>query len=133
MNSVQLIGRLCSDPYMADSATTSVAKMTLAVDRPPTKDGEKQADFPRVIAFGKTAEMVSRYLTKGRKIAVSGRIQTGSYEKNGQTIYTCDVVADRIEFLDSTKEAKAEKAEAKEPEQQMSMEEGMFLDPDIPF
>lgn len=133
MNSVQLIGRLCSDPYMTDSATTSVAKMTLAVDRPPTKDGEKQADFPRVIAFGKTAEMVSRYLTKGRKIAVTGRIQTGSYAKAGQTIYTCDVVADRIEFLDSTRKAEqTEKAETQEPAQ-MSMEEGMFLDPDIPF
>lgn len=128
MNSVQLIGRLCSDPYMADSATTSVAKMTLAVDRPQTKDGEKQADFPRVITFGKTAEMVSKYLAKGRKVAVTGRIQTGSYEKNGVTIYTCDVIADRVEFLDSAKGQGQEKAG-----EQMEMIPELTDDSDIPF
>lgn len=128
MNAVQLIGRLCSDPYVADSATTSVAKMTLAVDRPPTKDGEKQADFPRVITFGKTAEMVSKYLTKGRKVAVTGRIQTGSYEKNGVTIYTCDVIADRVEFLDSAKGQGQEKAG-----EQMEMIPELTDDSDIPF
>ena len=128
MNAVQLIGRLCSDPYVADSATTSVAKMTLAVDRPPTKDGEKQADFPRVITFGKTAEMVSKYLTKGRKVAVTGRIQTGSYEKNGVTLYTCDVIADRVEFLDSAKGQGQEKAG-----EQMEMIPELTDDSDIPF
>ena len=127
MNSVQLIGRLTSDPYVAENAQTMVAKMTLAVDRPPTKDGEK-ADFPRVIAFGKTAEMVSKYLTKGRKIAVSGKIQTGSYEKNGVTIYTCDVIADRVEFLDSAKSQGQEKVG-----EQMEMDPVFVNDQDIPF
>lgn len=126
MNSVQLIGRLTSDPYVAENAQRMVAKMTIAVDKAPTKDGEK-ADFPRVVAFGKTAEMASKYLTKGRRIAVVGHIQTGSYEKNGVTIYTCDVVADRIEFLDS---AKAQEKSTTEVQEELA---GLEADPDIPF
>lgn len=104
MNSVVLIGRLTKDPQVRNTANgMAVASFTLAVDR-PTKSGEKrQADFPRIIAFGKTAETCGKYLSKGRQIAVSGQIRTGSYQnQNGDTIYTTDIVANRIEFLGSS-------------------------------
>jgi single-strand DNA-binding protein len=79
----------------------AVAGFTLAIDRPVTAGKEKQADFPRVTVFGKQAETCERYLVKGRLVAVQGRIRTGSYQnKEGATVYTTEVVADRVEFLD---------------------------------
>lgn len=103
MNSVILIGRLTRDPevrYVPESQL-AVASFTVAIDRPPRKDGAKQTDFPRVTVFGKQAENCERYLTKGRLVGVQGRLQTGSYtNKEGQTVYTTDVVADRVEFLE---------------------------------
>lgn len=100
MNNVVLIGRLTRDPelrYIPESQN-AVATFTLAVDRPFSK--EKQADFIRITVFGKQAENCERYLTKGRLAAVQGRIQTGSYKnKEGVTVYTTDVIAERVEFL----------------------------------
>lgn len=102
MNSVTLIGRLARDPELNNQGQVAICRITLAVDRPPRKDGERQADFIRITVFGKQAETCSRYLSKGRQIAVQGRIQTGSYNnKDGQTVYTTDVIADRVEFLGS--------------------------------
>jgi single-strand DNA-binding protein len=102
MNQVILIGRLTRDPevrYTADQM--AVATFTLAIDRPVSAGREKQADFPRVTVFGKQAETCERYLSKGRQVAVQGRIRTGSYKnKEGATVYTTEVVADRVEFLD---------------------------------
>lgn len=101
MNSVVLIGRLTKDPEIRYTSGTQmcVATFTVAIDRPVR--GEKQTDFPRVTCFGKQAENCERYLEKGRLVGVQGRIQTGSYQnKDGQTVYTTDVVADRIEFLE---------------------------------
>lgn len=101
MNNVVLIGRLTKDPevrYIPQSET-AVANFTLAVDRPLAK--EKTADFIRVVTFGKTAELCERFLTKGRLVGVQGRIQTGSFKaQNGETRYTTEVYADRIEFLE---------------------------------
>lgn len=103
MNSVVLIGRLTKDPevkYITDKQL-AVATFTLAIDRPSRKDEEKKADFPRVNVFGKQAENCEKYLKKGMKAAVQGRIQTGSFtNKEGATVYTTDVVADRVEFLE---------------------------------
>ena len=104
MNSVELIGRLTRDPevrYTAGSQT-AVATFTIAIDRPQRQDGsEKQTDFPRITVFGRQAETCEKYLKKGRMVAIQGRIQTGSYQnKNGDTIYTTDVVANRVEFID---------------------------------
>jgi single-strand DNA-binding protein len=101
MNSVSLIGRLTRDPDIRYGAAsqTAIAKFTLAVDRPFAKEGEQDADFISITCFGKTAELVEKYLTKGRQIGVTGRIQTGSYEKDGRKVYTTDVIADRVEFL----------------------------------
>ena len=101
MNNVVLIGRLTRDPelrYIPESQN-AVATFTLAVDRPFSK--EKQADFIRITVFGKQAENCERLLAKGRLTAVQGRIQTGSYKnKEGVTVYTTDVIAERVEFLE---------------------------------
>ena len=103
MNSVQLIGRLVRDPdvrYTAGSQM-AVASFTIAIDRPTRAGEEKKADFPRITVFGRQAETCEKYLAKGRKVAIEGRIQTGSYQnKNGDTVYTTDVIANRVEFLD---------------------------------
>lgn len=102
MNSVVLIGRLTRDPEIRYTAGTqmAVATFTLAIDRPVRAGGEKQTDFPRVTVFGKAAENCERFLKKGRLCGVQGRLQTGSYTKDGFTVYTTDVVADRVEFLE---------------------------------
>nr|DAE29741.1 MAG TPA: Single strand binding protein [virus sp. ctyMK1] len=103
MNSVVLIGRLVKDPevrYISESQMV-VASFTVAIDRPVKQGSEKKADFPKITVFGKQAENCEKYLAKGRLVAVQGRIQTGSYtNRDGATVYTTDVVADRVEFLE---------------------------------
>ena len=104
MNSVVLIGRLTRDPELRYTAGSqmAVANFSLAIDRPGRQGEDKKTDFPRVTVFGKQAENCEKYLAKGRMVAVQGRIQTGSYQdrESGKTIYTTDVVADRVEFLE---------------------------------
>lgn len=98
MNNVVLIGRLTKDPETRWNGDKAVCSFTLAIDRPYEKD---KADFLRVVCFGKTAENCEKFLGKGRLAGVAGRIQTGSYQdKNGETRYTTDIIADRVEFLD---------------------------------
>ena len=105
MNKVILVGRLCDEPeirYSQGENTTCVARYRLAVNRRFNKDGEQQADFINCIAFGKLGEFAEKYLHKGVKIAVTGRIQTGSYKnKDGNTVYTTDVVVEEQEFCES--------------------------------
>lgn len=102
MNSVVLIGRLTKDPEMRYNDQLAVATFTVAIDRGKDKNGkDRGADFPRVTVFGKQAENCEKYLNKGLKVAIQGRIQTGSYtNKDGNTVYTTDVIADRVEFLE---------------------------------
>ena len=103
MNSVVLIGRLTKDPDVRYTPSTqmAVATMTLAIDRPVKAGAEKHTDYPRVTVFGKQAENCEKYLAKGRLCGVQGRLQTGSYQnKDGVTVYTTDVVADRVKFLE---------------------------------
>ncbi|MBS5335179.1 MAG: single-stranded DNA-binding protein [Anaerovoracaceae bacterium] len=103
MNSVVLIGRLTRDPELRYTSGTqmAVASFTVAIDRPVRAGSEKQTDFPRVTVFGKQAENCEKYLVKGRLVGIQGRLQTGSYtNKDGATVYTTDVVADRVEFLE---------------------------------
>lgn len=103
MNSVILIGRLTRDPELryTNGSQMAIAKFSIAVDRPARQGEEKKADFPRITVFGKQAENCEKYLAKGRMVCVQGRIQTGSYQdKDGKTVYTTDVVADRVEFLE---------------------------------
>lgn len=101
MNKVILIGRLTRDVEMRYSANNNaIARYTLAVNR-QFKNSDQEADFLPCIAFGKTAELAGNYLSKGMRIAVEGRIQTGSYtNREGQKIYTTEIVVDRQEFLE---------------------------------
>ena len=102
MNNVILIGRLTRDPELRyTTSQMAVATFTLAIDRPTKADREKETDFPRIKAFGKTAENCEKYLAKGRMVAVQGSLQTGSYEdKDGKRVYTTEVIANRVEFLE---------------------------------
>lgn len=102
----------------------AVAAFNVAVDR---MSKEKKADFPKVTVFGRQAENCERYLSKGSKVLVKGRIQTGKYtNKNGETVYTTDVIAENVEFLDSKSDAKSEKKD--DMYEQFSM-----VDEDTPF
>lgn len=127
MNNVILSGRLTKDPIgQATTSGMSIARFTLAVSRGKDKDGNEQTDFPNCIAFGKTADLVEKYTTKGSKVIVQGRLQTGSYEKDGRKVYTTDVVVDRVEFMDSKK--------TKEPKTKTEQAEMDFFEDDsIPF
>ena len=103
MNKVILIGRFTRDPEIryTQSGTCS-ATFSIAVDRKYKQEGQPDADFPRVIAWGKTAEFIEKYFRQGMKIVIEGRIQTGKYtNKEGQTVYTTDVVAESVEFAES--------------------------------
>ncbi|MGF0096048.1 single-stranded DNA-binding protein [Peptoniphilus sp. SGI.035] len=110
MNSVNLIGRLVRDPEVRYSQSgMAILRFTVAVDRKLSKDKREEAqannqptaDFISCTAFGKTAEVIGNYHSKGSQIAVEGRIQTGSYEKDGRTIYTTDVLVNSITFVGS--------------------------------
>lgn len=104
MNQANLIGNLTKDPdirYTVSNDPMCVARMTVAVN---DGYGDKQkTSFISVVAFGRTAENCEKYLAKGSKVAVSGKIQTGSYEKDGRTTYTTDVIANSVEFLSEKK------------------------------
>lgn len=106
MNKVILMGRLTRDPEVRMSGDTAVARFSLAVDRRFKKDGEQTADFISCVAFGKTGEFIEKYGRKGTKFVVEGRIQTGSYtNKDGQKVYTTDVVVEQVEFAESKSSA----------------------------
>lgn len=101
MNRVILVGRLARDPELrTTNSGMSVCRFTVAVDRRGKSD-DQTADFISCVAFGKTGETISQYLNKGRRIALEGHIQTGSYEKDGVKRYTTDVIVDRFDFIDS--------------------------------
>jgi single-strand DNA-binding protein len=104
MNQVVLVGRFVKDPDVRYANTQNgqlaIASYMLAVDRPFKKDGEQTADFISCKCFGKAAEFIQKHFHKGMKIAVSGRIQTGSYEKDGVKHYTTDVITDTHEFVE---------------------------------
>lgn len=104
MNKFIGIGRLTKEPNISISQTGSkVARYTLAIDRPKDKNGNQSADFISCVAFRGGADFAEEYLHKGTKIAVEGEVHTGSYEKNGQTIYTTDIWVWRHEFVESVK------------------------------
>ena len=106
MNQVNLIGRLTRDPEMRYSQgenSMAIARFTLAVDRRFKRQGDEQtADFINCVAFGKTAEVIEKYVTQGTKIAATGEWRTGSYtNKDGQKVYTNDCNVSNIEFCES--------------------------------
>ncbi len=111
MNKVILMGRLTRDPdvrYTNGDDPMAIARFTLAVNRRTRKEGEQNADFISCVAFGKAAEHAEKYYRKGLQIAISGRIQTGSYtNREGRRVYTTDIVIEEQEFADSKGDAAA--------------------------
>lgn len=139
MNKVILMGRLTRDPevrYSQGEQATAVARYTLAVDR-RGRSQENSADFIQCVAFGKAAEFAERYLHKGTKIVLTGRIQTGSYaNKDGQRVYTTDIVAEDQEFAES-KNAENSGTYSNQPTQASQQNDSGFMSVDenseLPF
>ena len=111
MNKIIMIGRLTKDPdirYTQGQDSSAIARYTLAVDRRyKGRDGQYAADFIPCVAFGKSAEFAQKYLKKGMKMAVTGHLQTGSYEKDGVKHYTTDVIIEDQEFCESKRDQAA--------------------------
>ena len=136
MNKVILMGRLTRDPdirYSAGENSTAVARYTLAVDRRFKRDGDQSADFISCVAFGRSAEFAEKYFHQGIRIVVSGRIQTGSYtNRDGNKVYTTDVVVEDQEFAES-KNASAENSAGFTPSyQQPSYQQPSYQQPSAP-
>lgn len=133
MNKVQLIGRLTKDVevrYSQGDTQMAIARFTVAVDR---KGKNNEADFISCVAFGKTAEFIEKYFSKGNRIGICGHIQTGSYtDKDGKKVYTTDVVADEAEFVES--KSSAEQTAAKPATDDNGfMDIPDNIDEDLPF
>lgn len=148
MNKAILMGRLTRDPevrYSQGENSTAVARFTLAVDRRVRRNGEAQeADFINCVAFGKQGEFVEKYFKKGMKMVLSGRIQTGSYtNKDGQKVYTTDVIAEDVEFAESKNSSGNQPAVSNNysdfrPEPSAAMGDGFMnipdgIDEELPF
>ena len=134
MNKVFLIGRLTQDPQTQtlDSGTT-LCRFSIAVNRTYSRDGETQADFINIVAWNATAQNCGKYLVKGSQVAVSGSIQTGSYERDGVKRQTFDVRADQVEFLsrpNTTGQAPVAAPAKKSIDQLTEVDNG---DDDMPF
>ena len=119
MNKVILMGRLTKEPDIRQSGETQIARYVLAVDRRFNRNGDQKADFISCVAFGRSAEFAEKYLHQGTKIAIEGRIQTGSYTKqDGTKVYTTDVVVENQEFCEGKRESQTQEApEAPAPEE----------------
>lgn len=136
MNKVVLVGRLTKDPevrYAQNDNSTAIARFTVACDR---KIKDSGADFISCVAFGKTAEFLEKYFAKGSKIGLTGHIQTGNFtNKDGQKVYTTDVIVDEVEFVESksaaSNEAPAINEAAASSDGFMNIPDG--LDEDLPF
>lgn len=144
MNKVILIGRLTKDPetrYTTGENAMAIAKYTLAVERKVrNSDGNKEADFINCVAFGKNGEFAEKYFRKGMKVAMEGRIQTGSYtDRDGKKIYTTDVIVDTQEFVESKKESEEQPSTAPRGYGDVSVDQNGFMsvpdniDEELPF
>ena len=138
MNKVILMGRLTRDPevrYTQGDNAMAITRYSLAVDRRFKRDGEPDADFINCVAFGKSGEFAEKYLKKGTKVAVVGRIQTGSYtNKDGQKVYTTDVVVEEQEFAESKNSGSSDNnqsAPANKNTDFMNIPDG--IDEELPF
>lgn len=136
MNSVTLIGRLTKDPEVRYGAESQNAycRFTIAIDRGKDRNGEDMgADFPGIVCFGKTAENCERFLKRGRLVGIQGRIRTGKYEKNGQTVYTTDIYADRVEFLEWSDRSETQTKPSQSAPSSAPTGFSQLTDDDIPF
>ena len=135
MNSVILIGRLARDPELSYTPNTQNAKciFTIAVDRPRRNGEDQGADFIRITVWGTQGENCDRYLSKGRQVAIAGRIQTGSYKnRDGQTVYTTDVVAERVEFLGGNNQQAPARTEEPAPQPEPAPQQTQLDMDDLP-
>lgn len=130
MNKAIISGRLCRDTETRYSGELAISRYTLAVDRRFKKEGEPEADFINCVTFGKAGEFAEKYFRKGMKVAVSGRIQTGSYthKEAGIKINTFDIIVEEQEFAESKKE---QEAPSTSNEGWMNVPDG--IDSDLPF
>lgn len=144
MNKVILMGRLTRDPevrYSQGENQTVIARYSLAVNRRFKREGDPEADFINCVAFGKQAEFAEKYLKKGTKMAITGRIQTGSYtNKDGVKVYTTDVIVEEQEFAESKAAAEnhAAASPAPQPAPQQNQADGFMnipdgIDEELPF
>lgn len=144
MNKVNLIGRLTSDPELRyNSSNIAYTRFVLAVNRPFTNsDGEREADFISCVAWRKTAEIICEHFKKGSEVGLSGRIQTGSYERpDGTKAYTTDIIIEEITFVGSKKDSRPEPEYAERVEETLPFEsngsvkrdEIILSDDDLPF
>ena len=144
MNKVILMGRLTRDPevrYTQGEEPMAIARFTLAVDRRGKRDGEASADFPSCVCFRRTAEFIEKYAHQGTKLVVVGRIQTGSYtNRDGQKVYTTDVVVEEAEFAESKAAAQRnrEGSSQERPEPMPVVADGFMnipdgIDEELPF
>jgi len=133
MNKVIEIGRLTRDPECGESNGVKHGRYSLAVDRPKGKDGKDNgADFIPCVVFGKGAEFTEKYLRKGMKIAIEGRIQTGSYtNRDGVKVYTTDVVVEKTEFCESKGDTNTDIPAPATDDGFMNLPDG--IDEELPF
>ena len=127
MNKVILIGRTTKEIEIKPAGSTEVARFTLAVNRPFKKD---ETDFINCVAFGKTAETLSKYVKKGQQIALTGRIQVSNYEKDGERRYSTDIIVDGFEFISG---GNREESEPNQPSNSFASELEPVDNEDIPF
>ena len=137
MNKVIIIGRFTRDPeikYSTGENATATARFSLAVNRRfKNKEGNYDADFINCVAFGKTAEFIEKYFTKGMAIGITGRIQTGSYtNKEGQKVYTTDVVVEETEFVESKNKGASDNVPNNNANSNSDFEE-VISDDEMPF
>lgn len=143
MNKVVLVGRLVRDPeirYTQGDNPMAIARYTLAVDRRFKREGEPTADFINCVVFGKSAEFVEKYFVKGLRIAISGRITTGSYtNKDGMKVYTTEVTVEDQEFAESKAESESNKDSGHQSKTSNTSSNGGFMsipdgiDEELPF
>ncbi|MDU4209173.1 MAG: single-stranded DNA-binding protein [Finegoldia magna] len=142
MNNVNILGRLTRDVDLRmTNSNLAVGRFTVAVDRKLSKEkrmeaesnNQPTADFISCIAFGRTAENIATYFKKGQRIAVSGHIQTGSYEKDGQRIYTTDVIVDIFDFVESNSSSSADTNQGYSNPDDLGMSAQTSFDDDLPF
>ena len=134
MNKVILMGRLTRDPEISSSTSgTTFARYSIAVDRRFKKEGEPDADFFNIVSFGKQAEFVEKYLHKGSKIVVAGRLQNNNYtNKEGQKVYDTRIMAEDVEFAESkNSEAEQKPAEQKANNDFLNVPDGLIEE--LPF
>lgn len=139
MNSVSLVGRLVADPDIKYSnGGSTIGRFRIAVDRRIKTENGPDADFISCVAFGKTAEFLEKYFQKGMRIGLVGRIQTGSYEKDGQTYYTTDVIAENVEFVESKNQGGQQGGQQSAPAKKGGAGDGFMnlpdgIDEELPF